>query len=283
MSVLKRLKKASSAQADRLFENHPLANEALDLRLQYLSAIAFASAIDRDLQDSERATFLALAKGLSIDEGDAQEQIQERASISDDDITTLFDQIKAKNFSWPYMMDLIWIQQSDGDHEADEKEALSAIADLLKIEDDFIEPLSEFVLSVRRKEFQGCIAHAGYLLNDEGLFNLLSDLPIFQEYEEVEIIYKKSENKTSSEEHLAAVFPMPKAFKSKVSKGIGVIQWVSASGDLIDKGSCCATVDGVSFGVEVPFDGVMGFVVKTDGSEVKYGDVVGYMYVANVK
>jgi len=152
MSILNKLKKINSNTAAQLFERHPLAAEPLEMRLQYLAGIALATAIDRDPTDTEKQAFTGLANSLSVDESDATEQLNERASVAEDDITKLFEVIRQKNASWLYLLDLAWLHASDGTLDESEVEATAQLADLLEINGSDVKNLHAFALALKLRK-----------------------------------------------------------------------------------------------------------------------------------
>lgn len=82
MSILNKLKAAKDAKELKLHDVHPLAQESHDSRLRYLSAVAWALGLDREPLPIEQDAFVALADSLSVDAGDAQELLAERAWLT---------------------------------------------------------------------------------------------------------------------------------------------------------------------------------------------------------
>ena len=152
MSILNKLKKINSNTAAQLFERHPLAGESLEVRLQYLAGIALATAIDREPTDTEKQAFTGLANSLSVDESDATEQLNERASVAEDDIAKIFGVISEKDASWIYLLDLSWLHASDGSLDESEVEATAQLADLLEIKSSDVQTLHQFALALNLRK-----------------------------------------------------------------------------------------------------------------------------------
>ena len=125
MSVLSKFKNIKTQkETDRitwLYERHPLESAALDFRLQYLSALALLTALDREPTSDEAKAFAHLGNVLGVDESEAQGLLSERANVSEDDIETLFAALREQQASWNYLADLAWLHSIDG--QADDNES----------------------------------------------------------------------------------------------------------------------------------------------------------------
>lgn len=124
----------NSRSSSLLFDRHPLAASEQYVRLMYLSGIALAVASDRELMESEKIAFLQLAESLSVDEIEAGEIIQERASVSENDLDKIFSEIRLNNFSSSYLLDLVWLMLSDGTLDVVERDVLMEISQVLGLE-----------------------------------------------------------------------------------------------------------------------------------------------------
>lgn len=176
MSILNKLKNASGQMSNRLLEKHPLAGESLELRLQYLAAIALATAIDREATLAERQAFNGLAASLAIEAGDAEEQFNERANVEEDSIAVLFEALRARQAGQLYMLDLAWIHAVDGEVDENEQLVTEHLAHLLGMPVQAVQELHEFAVALHRKELRQVYRLFPTILGDEMLKTLLTPL-----------------------------------------------------------------------------------------------------------
>lgn len=176
MSILNKLKNASGQMSNRLLEKHPLAGESLELRLQYLAAIALATAIDREATLAERQAFNGLAASLAIEAGDAEEQFNERANVEEDSIAVLFEALRARQAGQLYMLDLAWIHAVDGEVDENEQLVTEHLAHLLGMPVQSVQELHEFAVALHRKELRRVYRLFPTILGDEMLKTLLTPL-----------------------------------------------------------------------------------------------------------
>lgn len=176
MSILNKLKNASGQMSNCLLEKHPLAGESLELRLQYLAAIALATAIDREATLAERQAFNGLAASLAIEAGDAEEQFNERANVEEDSIAVLFEALRARQAGQLYMLDLAWIHAVDGEVDENEHVVTEHLAHLLGMPVQAVQELHEFAVALHRKELSRVYRLFPTILGDELLKELLTPL-----------------------------------------------------------------------------------------------------------
>lgn len=173
MSILNKLKNLNTRKAARLLEVHPLAGESLELRLQYLAGVALATAIDREPSDAERMAFNALADSLMVDAIDAQEQLDERASVTEDDIALLFAAIRERDAGYLYLLDLAWIHAADGELEENEIAVTEELAGLLELDIQQVRNFHEFSLLLKQRKVSELLAAVVQLPQNEALQALL--------------------------------------------------------------------------------------------------------------
>ena len=158
MSILNKLKAAKDAKELKLHDVHPLAQESHDSRLRYLSAVAWALGLDREPLPIEQDAFVALAGSLSVDAGDAQELLAERANVTEEDMATMLEMAKSQKFV--YLLDVCWMLVMDGKVEAAEREFLEGIAPMVDVKPDFAASILRFAQILRSR------ASAEYLTQD---------------------------------------------------------------------------------------------------------------------
>lgn len=173
MSILNKLKNLNTRKAARLLEVHPLAGESLELRLQYLAGVTLATAIDRDPSDAERMAFNALADSLAVDVPDAQEQLDERASVTEDDIALLFAAIRERDAGYLYLLDLAWIHAADGELEKNEIAVTEELAGLMELDIRQVRNLHEFALLLKQRKVRELLTAVVQLPQSEALQDLL--------------------------------------------------------------------------------------------------------------
>lgn len=107
MSVLEKLRNLSSANMEpdlkasqersaQLFDCHPLADDEVLFRFQYLAAIALGTAIDRNPSEEERRAFFGLANSIGLDASDVEELLSERDCVSEADMAILFESVQQR-------------------------------------------------------------------------------------------------------------------------------------------------------------------------------------------
>lgn len=151
MSILNKLKAVNTRKSSRLFEVHPLANASFEFRLQYLAALAFAIAVEREPNANELTAFNELAKALAVEETDAKEQLSERSQLSGEDIETLLNAIKANNAASFYLLDVLWIHNIDGDCEEHETTVSNELAAFFEIKENQVETLRALTQAIQNK------------------------------------------------------------------------------------------------------------------------------------
>ena len=151
MSILNKLKAVNTRKSSRLFEVHPLANASFEFRLQYLAALAFAIAVEREPNANELTAFNELAKALAVEETDAKEQLSERSQLSGEDIETLLNAIKANNAASFYLLDVLWIHNIDGDCEEHETTVSNELAAFFEINENQVETLRALTQAIQNK------------------------------------------------------------------------------------------------------------------------------------
>ena len=176
MSILNKLKNLNTRKAARLLENHPLTGESLELRLQYLAGVALAIAIDREPSEGERMAFNALADSLAVDPADAQEQLDERASVTEEDIALLFAAIRERDAGYLYLLDLAWIHAADKQLDENEIAVTEQLAELLEINEQAVTNLHDFSLALPEKGLCGNLPLIVKLWQYEALRDLIKPL-----------------------------------------------------------------------------------------------------------
>lgn len=151
MSILNKLKAVNTRKSSRLFEVHPLAGATFEFRLQYLAAVAFAIAVEREPNANEVTAFNELANALAIEESDAKEQLSERTQLSGEDIETLLNAIKANNAASFYLLDMLWIHNIDGDCEEHETAISNELAAFFEINESQAETLRDLTQAIQNK------------------------------------------------------------------------------------------------------------------------------------
>lgn len=151
MSILNKLKAVNTRKSSRLFEVHPLAGATFEFRLQYLAAVAFAIAVEREPNANEVTAFNELANALAIEESDAKEQLSERTQLSSEDIETLLNAIKANNAASFYLLDMLWIHNIDGDCEEHETAVSNELAAFFEIKESHAETLRDLTQAIQNK------------------------------------------------------------------------------------------------------------------------------------
>lgn len=151
LTILQKLRILNTPPSPQLFGAHPLADRALDFRLQYLAAVAMLIALEREPTPAEQQSFIDLGAALGVDMPDVQEQLSERASLSVDDIAVLLDAVRAEQAAWPFLLDVAWIHAADGDFDANELAATQEISTLFATHLDAACMAGRLVLALRQR------------------------------------------------------------------------------------------------------------------------------------
>lgn len=152
MSILKHLKKISAGQSTQLYARHPLRADAHETRLRYLGAVALACAPERDPSERERRAFLALGESLGLDGDEAVEQLDERASVQEDDIRRLLGLIRERNLRCLYLLDVAWMHLVDGAPDTSEREVAAEVAGLLEVDRSRLPALQSLLTALRDRQ-----------------------------------------------------------------------------------------------------------------------------------
>lgn len=180
MSTLNKLKSIELKQRPCLFVMHPLVEETEEFRLQYLAAITLGIAVDRSPKDTERQAYYALATALKIEQSEADEQLDERASMSENDAAALIKLVQHKNVEATYLLDLAWIQLVDEKVDDAELQAFQTLAALLKISSEVLDTLYCFVMAVRNGDIPQTLENFNNLPKNSRLMEIASTLDIVQ-------------------------------------------------------------------------------------------------------
>ena len=141
MSILSKLSRINERNAAVLSDVHELAGLEHELRLRYLVAIALGVAINRDTSVAEVDAFNGFAKALNLDEDEAQEIITERASISEEDLESIFIFLKNQECIHYYLRDLSWMMCVDHEKDDAEIEYLREISTLMNVPIEAVDAL----------------------------------------------------------------------------------------------------------------------------------------------
>ena len=244
MSVLNKLRNINSNKAAQLFERHPLANEALELRLQYLAGIALGTAIDREPSETERQAFVGLANSLSVDAAEAEEQLRERDSASEDDIASLFDAVRRKNAAWLFLLDLAWLQVANRKIGSTESEVMEQFVDLLKVdtrESKFILP---FALAIKNRDLPETFRQSLLIPENSGLKARVPELMSSIGYNENNITEITRANNSlfveSKDNGMRRAISPSEVFNFEIQSGN--INWISTIGKSVSCGDPIATL-----------------------------------------
>lgn len=157
MSILNKFKALSTRQTTKLFKTHPLANEPLELRLQYLSGLALLVAIDRAPHETEIVAFNNLAESLAIDSAEAKEQLDERANLTEEGMFLIFDALLEKKLGYLFLLDAAWLHTVDGNIEEAALDATRHISATFNIDSTEVDILHEFTAKIRSKDKAGLL------------------------------------------------------------------------------------------------------------------------------
>lgn len=182
MSIFNKLNKLSASKSEAAAPKHPLSSDSLDLRLQYLSGVALGTAVDRNPTDAERQAFIRLASSLSVDKSDAEDQLNDRASVSEDDMAVIFDAINQKKVAWLYITDLLRMHAADQSIDKNETSVSKQLAELLGLDTSKIAPIAIFVSALTKQDrVQTQKSLFSIQINDKGLTDYIAILvnPLF--------------------------------------------------------------------------------------------------------
>lgn len=157
MSILNKFKSLSTRQTTKLFKTHPLANEPIELRLQYLSGLALLVAIERTPHETEVVAFNNLAESLAIDSAEAKEQLDERANITEEGMFLIFDALLEKKLGYLFLLDAAWLHTVDGNIEEAALDATRHISATFNIDAAEVEVLHDFTAKIRSKDKKGLL------------------------------------------------------------------------------------------------------------------------------
>ena len=177
----------ASQQAALLVREHTLSKADHDTRLVYLAALTLTCASDREIHTVEKLAYLDIAQSMSIDVQEAEEQLHERDSTSEDDMIVMFADIRKQQLAWRFLLDVAWIHAADETIETAEVDALKDVAELLEIDSIVVLSLHELALARRKNKFSGVVKAMQAIPENSGLHELLPELLSFQKYEVVNI------------------------------------------------------------------------------------------------
>lgn len=276
MSILNKLKAAKDAKELKLHDVHPLAQESHDSRLRYLSAVAWALGLDREPLPIEQEAFVALAGSLSVDAGDAQELLAERANVTEEDMASMLEMAKSQKFV--YLLDVCWMLVMDGKVEAAEREFLEGIAPMVEVKPDFAASILRFSQILRSR------ASAEYLTQD-GICSFFAHSGLLTGNSVVEACSEVIRANTSNvmfESDLGGGFfgvRFGDLFVYRISDIRVKLGDVIASGSvlfhvkkLVEAATPVQTVDELD--IKSHLAGIVSEIVVTKGKSIKHGDVV---------
>jgi plasmid maintenance system antidote protein VapI len=187
MSNLSKLKNLTAQKNMQLVAKHPLHELAFEQRLQYLAAVAMGVALEREPNAAEKLTFLGLAKSLSIDPPDAEEQMKERGSLTEEVMIDLINNIKSLNKPWLYFLDVSWLYAADELLEDNERAFVADLADMLGVEAKHIAVILEFALALKTKNMASIFREKAKLPFDEDLQQVLEQVLRFTQKDMVDV------------------------------------------------------------------------------------------------
>lgn len=190
MSIINKLKSASAQKAAQLLKTHPLSSVPEEVRLRYLAAIAMGVAVDREPSIAEKQSFFALAKSLDIEEADAVEQLDERASVNEETIHNVFSALRQQELGTLYLLDLAWQHVADGVIDPQEVEATEALAEMLALRSPSVSVFHQFALSLKQRNCATLVSVLPDLASDAKLQTCLAEIlkPCFPY---VRVIYER--------------------------------------------------------------------------------------------
>lgn len=158
MSFLNKVKAALKKNEDGLFVKHPLAGEALDTRLTYLTALAIGVAVDREASATEREAFVTLAGGIGIPAPDALELLTESKDIAEEDIAKLFAALNEGGHGGLYFLELTWLHLADGNIDPAESEMRTVLGELIEIMPRHADAAQQLLLAIKDRNAKALLA-----------------------------------------------------------------------------------------------------------------------------
>lgn len=254
MSNLSKLKKLTAQKNVQLVAKHPLQELAFEQRLQYLAAVAMGVALEREPNTAEKQAFLSLAKSLSVDPSDAEEQLNERGNLTEEVMVDLLNNInQLMSKPWLYLMDVSWLYVSDELLEDNERAFMADLADILGVEAKHSAVILEFALALKTKNMANLFREKAKLLFDESLNQVLEEALGFIQKDMVDVrsgIQKLTSD--SNTQMISSIIGTYCNFK--------VTEWLCQLGDFVAQGQPIA---------KISYDISGGFISMLHGSHKK--------------
>ncbi|MBK7300214.1 MAG: dynamin family protein [Moraxellaceae bacterium] len=128
------------------------------------------------VQQKAEAAFLSLAKSLSVDPSDAEEQLNERGNLTEEVMVDLLNNInQLMSKPWLYLMDVSWLYVSDELLEDNERAFMADLADILGVEAKHSAVILEFALALKTKNMANLFREKAKLPFDESLNQVLEE------------------------------------------------------------------------------------------------------------
>lgn len=138
-----------------LFNRHPLAGTAYELRREYLAMVTRGLALDGSPSPAQCVAFHNFAASLGLDETEASRCINSIERFAKTDLLRCMKTISQYWWDWIYRMDLAWLQTVDGEPTLKMQFNMQRITDLLDNRDRYLMgSLHSFVLLLRDGEKQ---------------------------------------------------------------------------------------------------------------------------------
>nr|MBI9031692.1 TerB family tellurite resistance protein [bacterium] len=135
-TILNRMKKLKEQKNKEIIKDHPVANESIAIKMQYLNGLALMMNVDEDIADAEKEFFIALIEGFGLDDSVIEDFISFAKDPDDEQIDELFEELsKTELTKFYFVLDCYTIAYKDEKLAEEEKELINMFVEMLNFEE----------------------------------------------------------------------------------------------------------------------------------------------------
>jgi TPR repeat protein len=162
-TILNRIKKRKDKE---IFKDHPVAEETIAIKMQYLNGLALMMNVDKSISDVEKEFFIALIEGLGLEVSVTEDFISFAKDPDDEQIEELFEELsKTKLTKLYFVLDCYAMAYKDEKLADEEKELISMLVEML----NFDEEEEQLFNTIRHQGYKNTYVEIGDYFND--IFN----------------------------------------------------------------------------------------------------------------
>jgi TPR repeat protein len=157
-TILNRMKKLKEQKNEKIIKDHPVANESIAIKMQYLNGLALMMNVDEDIADAEKGFFVALIEGFGLESSVIEDFISFAKDPDDEQIDELFEELsKTELTKFYFILDCYILAYKDQRITHEEKELIDMFVQMLNFDDEE----KELFYTIRQQEYKNIYAKIG--------------------------------------------------------------------------------------------------------------------------